>query len=474
MTANSLVAIGDEDGGIRLLETAEGGEPGFDTAFLTFKPHNNAIMDLAFSSDDYLLATASGDQTARVVDMRTQTTVSILAGHRSSLKNVTFQPESDDIVATCCRDGIVLLWDLRCKGTVPMHRVETPLGDDQAARGCRPADEANVKYASITNSITSAHSSFTPNSSNRLRLAPQLPFSTPPAKSLLSRNRPDAAPTRGVASTTSLLFLPGSRSHLFLTASDGSAQLRLWDIRGKYASKRTSSPPLPLAQTAPIQAHQGHRHFGISSLCISSDAARLYSVCKDNTVYVYSTNHLILGQAPQFDSARSRPGPGAGEQGLGPLYGLRHPSFHTSTFYVRAAIRKATPAHDELLALGSSDACALVLSTDERYLTHPSRAATQPTTPTSSQTLRDRHATSLALPVYEHGTPLVRGHAKEVTGVGWTSEGALVSVGDDYLARCWRENAAVARDLRIGGEREGRRHRCGWAEVREGWDDEDG
>src|SRR6266536_6527819 len=112
--ANSLVAVGDEEGGVRLLESSRGDDPGFSKAWLTFKPHANAILDLQFSSDDKLLATASGDQTAVVVDMPTQTSICTMSRHASSVKQVRFQPESgDQIVVTSSRDGNVNIWDLR-------------------------------------------------------------------------------------------------------------------------------------------------------------------------------------------------------------------------------------------------------------------------------------------------------------------------------------------------------------------------
>lgn len=69
------------------------------------------------------------------------------------------------------------------------------------------------------------------------------------------------------------------------------------------------------------------------------------------------------------------------------------------------------------------------------------------------------------LPIYEVGSALVGGHHKEVTSLTWTYDGGLVTVSDDYLARRWRENEREARDLRVGGEGEGRRWGCGWAEV---------
>jgi len=47
-------------------------------------------------------------------------------------------------------------------------------------------------------------------------------------------------------------------------------------------------------------------------------------------------------------------------------------------------------------------------------------------------------------------------------------------VGDDYAARVWREDESKARELRSGGEGEGRRWGCGWADVHGEWDEEDG
>lgn len=81
----------------------------FTKQHVAFRPHHNAVMDLAFSSNDYLLATASGDQTTRIVDMRTQQTRLILSGHTSSVKQVRWQPGNDSMLATSSRDGMFFL-----------------------------------------------------------------------------------------------------------------------------------------------------------------------------------------------------------------------------------------------------------------------------------------------------------------------------------------------------------------------------
>ncbi len=71
--ANDLVAVGDEGGsGVKLLDTSVSGSAQFSRIHLSFPAHDNAIIDLAFSADDNLLATASGDQTVKVIDMTSQ------------------------------------------------------------------------------------------------------------------------------------------------------------------------------------------------------------------------------------------------------------------------------------------------------------------------------------------------------------------------------------------------------------------
>ena len=134
VTANSLIAVGDEEGRVRLLESAKGGKPGFPKVYLSFRPHTNAIIDMAFTEDDSQLATASGDQTARVIDMPTQTTTSVLANHSASVKQVRFQPGSanNSVLATSSRDGSIQVWDLRCKSTEgPVSEIHIPLDPEQ-------------------------------------------------------------------------------------------------------------------------------------------------------------------------------------------------------------------------------------------------------------------------------------------------------------------------------------------------------
>ena len=78
------------------------------------------------------------------------------------------------------------------------------------------------------------------------------------------------------------------------------------------------------------------------------------------------------------------------------------------------------------------------------------------------------------MPVYKQGTALVNGHMREVTDMTWTYDGDLVTLGDDSRARCWREGGGQAREFRKWQAGTNETWQCGWAEVEERWDEEDG
>lgn len=478
---NSLVAIGDEAGGVRLLDSKG---PTFTSTHLSLQPHSNAVIDMAFSSNDLLLASASGDQTARIIDMRTQMTNYILQGHITSVKQVRFQPGNDNVIATSSRDGDVNLWDLRCSPSSSVVReLKIPL-DPTAAVDMRVSHK--VSYAAVHTTISAAHAD--------ARALAEVPGNAKAGEVSVDSSQTEKARRSGDVSVTALAFLstPG-REHLLLTGSEASTTVRLWDIRARYSRR---GPATPLSTTMQPESHSKHRHFGISTLVLGANNSRLYALSRDNTVYAYSTNHLILGHAPELSSSTRKPKYSSENRtGLGPIYGFRDPKFHATSFYVKAALRSAKHDKPELLAVGSSDHCAVVFPTDESlFANSASRAESlsdsflekgrDASLPSSSPFFEGRRpalrrsASGMSLrmtdmiPIFEVGRVLVGGHQKEVTSLTWSYDGDLVSVGDDYLVRRWREDDVEARRLRVEGEGQGRRWGCGWAEVADdSWDD---
>jgi WD40 repeat protein len=458
--------VADEEGRVRLLETGKGERTPFSSVYLGFRVHTNAIIDMVFSEDDKLLATASGDQSARVVDMTTQTTVAILDSHSASLKQVRFQPggNSDSVLATSSRDGAVQIWDLRCKGNSGPRQSWNARDRGPVTRSGNPPTYGRPIYG-----IYDAHRRVDRSLINPLSLGPDAPA------------RGEVAGRVGDVSVTAMSFLPAGNENLLLTASEADTSVMLWDLRSLH-SKSNRKIQVAVSKTRQPDSHNQWRHFGVNSMNVSTDGSRIYALSKDNTIYAYSTSHLILGQAPEL--SLNNPGrrlpPTETKEGLGPMYGFRHPNLHATSFYVKSALRKARNGKSELLACGSSDGCAMLFPTDERYLPkyQADSLSSVPIITGPPRLRRTGSGIGMAsrveekIPISMKGTPLIRGHDREVGSLTWTERGDLVTVGDDFLIRCWREGDD-ARDLRTGGEAEGRRWTCGWADVSEAYDEDD-
>ncbi|POS80214.1 WD domain-containing protein [Diaporthe helianthi] len=516
---NSLVAVGDEEGRVRLLDSSP--KARFDSIHLCFQVHGNAIIDMAFSEDDQRLATASGDQSGKVVDMMTQTPISVLGQHTASLKQVRFQPgqSQGNVLATSGRDGSIQIWDLRCNGGAA---VMDPIVSDREA-GLQFTALRKISTGCVVNSFFGAHEAMPRHQTRSVGLLAPTTTSTDHQTDIASRGE---VPGRiSEVSVTALQWLPTGREHLLLSACEADTSIKLWDIRCIHTS-RNHRAPMPLSYTATPASHTSWRHFGISSLTMSTNGSRLYALCKDNTVYAYSTSHMFLGPAPGSAPVK-RPKHAPADELPGPLYGFRHPNLHATSFYVKSALRPLRGGRSEMLAVGSADNCPVLFPTDERYFeqelqaarlglknsnpdstmtsssfSRPSAARRPALSRTSSFAARTGAAGGIGInkddvPIIRHvggqplGTPLVRGHEREVGSLSWTAEGNLVTVGDDFMVRCWYdgnnhvgaqedEGEAVeaaqrpsARELRTKGEGEGRRWGCGWSDVNGHWDSDE-
>ncbi|KAJ3521399.1 hypothetical protein NM208_g13308 [Fusarium decemcellulare] len=178
----------------------------------------------------------------------------------------------------------------------------------------------------------------------------------------------------------------------------------------------------------------------------------MYAVCKDNTVYAYSTAHLMLGHAPELED------------------------FATKLSGIRVLDTLPTCLQLEVPSL-------LLCSSPRMSVTYVPPALSAPTfsdppgsTITPSRSFSSSFGpepASSTIPIFRIGTPLVHGHSSEVTNVNWTHDGKLVSASDDYVVRQWQEDDARARHYRQVGDFGGERHMAGWADVGEDWDAED-
>ncbi|KAF5007807.1 hypothetical protein FDECE_5890 [Fusarium decemcellulare] len=446
-----VTAIGDEEGCVRFFNTNLTDNVAEDKVDAHFQVHDNAIWDMAFSNDDLRLATASGES-GMIIDTITQTVAAKLeGGHWDSTRQIAWQQgqTTGNVLATSDKAGRIRLWDLRCPDARP-----TSFSTRSSVDG------ANGRRIVVERDRTLD------------------PFSASTLNTLDNTHERTVAGNTSTASVTAIQWLPAGREHLLLSASEAEAVVKLWDLR--CMKSRRCEKSTPVASTRAPTNH-AWRSYGITSLALSSDAARMYAVCKDNTVYAYSTAHLMLGHAPELEDFATKRRP-TGVEGLGPLYGFKHDSFSARTFYVKCSIRhKGLRYSSDLLAVGSTESSVMLFPTDERYLRSACAQRAHILDPPGSTITPSRsfsssfgpEPASSTIPIFRIGTPLVHGHSSEVTNVNWTHDGKLVSASDDYVVRQWQEDDARARHYRQVGDFGGERHMAGWADVGEDWDAED-
>ena len=412
---NSLAAIGDEEGYVRLVETGKGQDPPMAKDYLHFRPHKNAILHVDFCEDDSLLATASGDQTSQVVDMKTQKAISTLWGHRSSLRQVRFQPGTGGkVIATSGRDGLIMIWDLRC---TPSERPGPSIPTMAIGGGITTLDaDKDRKFAQYMHQFM------------------------PPIPRSKDANGSNKLPNE--KSVTAISFLSGSSNNYILSASATGPAISLWDIRKMRVSALSGQNAL-VGRAVPNDTVKNTR--GLLSMSLSTDESRIYTLSRDSTAYVYSTAQLLASSAQPAEA----------------LYGLRHRDMTVTTWYHSLSLRQATCDKNELLAVGGFGGNVLLFPTNEDFL----RSGL-----VKSSGVRN------GVKIYEHGTVLRGGHNAEVSSVAWSSEGGLCTASDDYKCRVWREDEEEARKMRLAvrandGETDTRW--CGWAETDDAWDGDD-
>ncbi|KAJ4255439.1 hypothetical protein NW762_009434 [Fusarium torreyae] len=444
-----VTAVGDEEGSVRFFDTSPNDDPNEEKDLGVHAVHDNAIWDMDFSKDDMRLATTAGDS-AVIMDVTTKTVAAKLTdGHYNSTRQISWQKgqSTGNVLATSDKAGRIRLWDLRCP-SAHARSFSTVRRSETGQRTVVMRDE-NIK-----------------------------PFVASTANTLDNTHERTAHGKTSPASVTAIQWLPSGREHLLLSASEAEAVVKLWDLR--YINRRGQGKSTPLSATS-VPSNHAWRSYGITSLALSSDTARMFAVCKDNTVYAYSMSHLMLGHAPELRDHATKRRP-IDSQGLGPLYGFKHDLFAARTFFVKCRMRHKGLSHSsDLLAVGSSESSVVLFPTDERYLRSACAKRAHLLDPPGSAPTPSRSFSSTAggepasstIPIFRTGTPLKHGHTREVSNVSWSYDGKLVSASDDSVVRQWQEDEGRARYFRQVGDFGGERYFAGWADVGSDWDAED-
>ncbi|RUP44333.1 WD40-repeat-containing domain protein, partial [Jimgerdemannia flammicorona] len=239
-----LLAVADEDGAIAILDTQRDNTLEWEKSRDTFHAHDNAIFDVKWRTDDQSMLTASGDQTARLWDMKKRECTAVFSGHRCSVKSASFSPSDPNMVVTGSRDGSIMLWDVRCTGV-----------------------------GMVTGDTTQAHR-------HHPRRAPAELLDTE------SQEAEDGANDAGEKSVTAVLF-PAHEDHLVASAGAADGLIKYWDIRQTNSNKIIPTPVASSVYDGPSQ-----RPRGLSSLTLDNSGSRLFTVSLDNQIYMYDAHHL--------------------------------------------------------------------------------------------------------------------------------------------------------------------------------------
>lgn len=191
----------------------------------------------------------------------------------------------------------------------------------------------------------------------------------------------------------------------------------------------------PVCQTKDIAAENKTRDFGVTSIGVDHTGARIWALSRDSRLYSYSLDH------PDNDSLE--------------IYS--HPKLSVDSFYVKMSAMPQLSEQGEskhtlagnYIACGSSNS-AVVLFPSSRSAGVSGNSPLYMDKISAKPKGNDNIDVSPieSTPLNRIGTALLNGHQKEVTGVAWSRDGDLVSIGDDKLACIWRESRNVELDKR--------------------------
>ena len=235
-----------------------------------FQGHDNAIFDAIWLKNDTSVATASGDGTISVFDVKTTMRTSYCRGATGSVRCVRAFPSNPSVLISGSRDGSIRVFDTRERS------VYNP-------SVCRSV------YQNPVFTLERAH---TPSENG-----------VPSARKRRRMRNSGPLDAGGTASVTSLAFIPG-RDQEVITAGAGDGCVKVWDLRGVSCGGRVArrSSGVCVAKAMPcVQRGEDEgsvqRARGIASLDVDSSGRRLIASATDSRIYVFDCNDIGIGHA---------------------------------------------------------------------------------------------------------------------------------------------------------------------------------
>ncbi|XP_058188183.1 uncharacterized protein LOC131304807 [Rhododendron vialii] len=245
-----ILAVTDEDGYISLYNTrlkfassSTCQENTEKSRVCQWVAHQNAIFDICWIKEDTRIITASGDQSVKVWDAQEKKCIATLMGHTGSVKSTCSHPTNPDLIVSGARDGLLMLWDLRCSNS----------------KNGRPSP---IPLVEVRDAHKSPHG-------KRVR-------------------RGKAAPT----SVTSVLYLKDEISIASAGAVD--SVVKFWDVRNLKV------PVIQACPNSEVAIEKKRRLHGISSLSQDLNGVFIAASCMDNRIYLYNVLQLEKGPVKSF------------------------------------------------------------------------------------------------------------------------------------------------------------------------------
>ncbi|XP_017667099.1 PREDICTED: denticleless protein homolog [Lepidothrix coronata] len=247
-----VLAVANEEGFVRLYDTEA--QATRKLIFKEWQAHSNAVFDLAWVPGEHRIVTASGDQTAKVWDVRAGELLGICKGHQCSLKSVAFSRFEKAVFCTGGRDGNIMVWDTRCNKKDGFYR--------------------QVKQISGAHNVADKQ---TPSKPKKKR-----------------QNLRGLAPLVDFQQSVTVVLLQDEHTLISAGAVDGV--IKVWDLRKNYAAYRQD--PVPCKSFC--YPGTSTRKLGYSSLVLDSTGTSLFANCTDDSIYMFNMTSLKTAPVAVF------------------------------------------------------------------------------------------------------------------------------------------------------------------------------
>uniref|UniRef100_UPI00358DF69F denticleless protein homolog n=1 Tax=Myxine glutinosa TaxID=7769 RepID=UPI00358DF69F len=250
-----IFAASSEEGKIRVYDTERSQQR--SAVILEWLAHSNAVFDLAWMPGEAKLATASGDQTARLWDVHTRENLGSFKGHHCSLRSVAFSKHDKAMLCTGGRDGNIMLWDIRCTKKEGFYTAVKKI----------PNAHGHVLRSGLTGKRRGQVRGLAPSVDSQ-------------------------------QSVTAVVF---QDERMLISAGAVDGVVKMWDLRKYYSTPRCE--PMPL-HCFPYAGSSSRKH-GYSSLVLDSTGSYLFATCMDDCIYMFSTVSLNTTPVSTFQGHRN-------------------------------------------------------------------------------------------------------------------------------------------------------------------------